>query len=48
MLLAGHMWAWMFMKVVTWRLRGAWPFLTDKGNGVGSGYVLVSTQEALA
>ena len=47
-LLAGHFWAWMFVKVVTWRVRGAWPFFTDKGNGVGSGYVLVNTQEALA
>ena len=48
MLLAGNIWAWMFMKVVTWRVRGASPFFPDKGNGVGSGYVLVSTQEAHA
>ena len=33
-LLAGNVWAWMFM-VVTWRVRGASLFFTDKSNGVG-------------
>ena len=47
-LLAGNIWAWMFVTVVTWRVRGASPFFTDKSNGVGSRYLLVSTQEALA
>ena len=47
-LLAGHICPWIFLKVLTWRVRGASLFFTDKGSGVGLGNLLVSTLEALA